>query len=233
MSRRRLHSAKRGLAPASWAAKVGQPMYEWLKSLVRRRFALAGACYRALPRSGAIAIGPGLRIDALPRLRARHGARILLGRNLSLASGGDMNFAGVAQRCSLVADGPGVQLIVGDHCGFSGVSLFAGAGITIGNHVLLGVGARIYDTDFHALDPVLRRHGREGEGVAQKPVVIEDDVWVGAMAVILKGVTLGQGCVIGAGAVVTKDVPAGMLVGGNPARVIRPVMATQRDALVR
>ena len=52
------------------------------------------------------------------------------------------------------------------------------------------------------------------------PVVIEDDVWIGLNAVILQGVTLGRGCIVGAGAVVTKDVPAGARVVGNPARLL-------------
>jgi len=64
-------------------------------------------------------------------------------------------------------------------------------------------------------------HTTTDGGVRSAPVIIEDRVWIGCQAIILAGVTIGRGSVVAAGAVVTKDVPSGMLVGGNPARVIR------------
>jgi acetyltransferase-like isoleucine patch superfamily enzyme len=75
------------------------------------------------------------------------------------------------------------------------------------------------DTDFHPLDPERRRN--DPLDGATRPVVIEDDVFIGMNSLILKGVRLGKGCVIGAGSVVTHDVPAGAVAAGNPARIIR------------
>ncbi len=76
-------------------------------------------------------------------------------------------------------------------------------------------GVHIY-TATHPWDAELRRHQEFG-----KPVTIGNDVWIGGKAVICPGVTIGDRSVIGAGSVVTKDVPAGMVVAGNPAKVIR------------
>lgn len=90
------------------------------------------------------------------------------------------------------------------------------APVTIGNHVFIGPNVSIY-TACHPTDPDERRDGREWA----KPVTIGNDVWIGGGATILPGVTVGDGAVIAAGAVVTRDVPARTIVGGNPARVIK------------
>jgi maltose O-acetyltransferase len=90
--------------------------------------------------------------------------------------------------------------------------------VRIGRSCFLAPGVHIY-TATHPLDAALRCSGPE----LGKPVRIGDRVWIGGRAVILPGVTIGDDVVIGAGSVVTRDVPAGMLVAGNPARVIRPI----------
>ncbi len=88
--------------------------------------------------------------------------------------------------------------------------------ITIGNNVLIGPGARFY-TPNHSLDVDLRREGWE----IGLPITVEDDVWFGGSVVVCPGVTIGRGAVVGAGSVVTKDVPPRVVVAGNPARVVR------------
>ena len=89
--------------------------------------------------------------------------------------------------------------------------------VTVGNHTLFGPAVQIY-TATHPLDAGLRRSRELG-----KPVEIGDDVWVGGGAIILPGVRIGSRSVIGAGSVVTQDVPEGVLAAGNPCRVIRSV----------
>jgi maltose O-acetyltransferase len=92
-----------------------------------------------------------------------------------------------------------------------------GAGIAIGRDGLFGAHVEIFDSDFHDLDPTRRRTGRGRVA----PVEIGDDVFVGMGVRILKGATIGSDSVIGAGAVVTGSIPAGVVAAGNPARVIR------------
>jgi acetyltransferase-like isoleucine patch superfamily enzyme len=90
-------------------------------------------------------------------------------------------------------------------------------GLTIGDDVMIGPNVSLI-TSGHPLDPLLRRRC-----VTAKPIVIERNAWIAAGATIIGGVTVGENAVVAAGAVVTKDVPANTLVGGNPARVIRVI----------
>ena len=90
--------------------------------------------------------------------------------------------------------------------------------VSIGNHVNLAQGITVtaLNHNFSDTNKLI-----DEQGVSTQPVVISDDVWIGANAVILPGVTIGRHCVIAAGAVVTKDVPDNTLVGGIPAKVIK------------
>lgn len=101
------------------------------------------------------------------------------------------------------------------YCNFNCVILDV-APVTIGDRVFLGPAVQIY-TATHPLDAATRASGLEGGS----PVVIGNDVWIGGGAVVLPGVTIGDRAVIGAGSVVTKDVPPGVLAAGNPCRVLR------------
>jgi acetyltransferase-like isoleucine patch superfamily enzyme len=115
---------------------------------------------------------------------------------------------------------------IGDNVGLSGCSITALERVTIGNRVLVGAGVLIVDTDAHPLHPADRLRGLPP---AISPVEIADDVFIGARAIILKGVHVGQGAVIGAGSVVTSDVPAFKIAAGNPARVVAEVK--ERDSV--
>ncbi len=88
--------------------------------------------------------------------------------------------------------------------------------VHIGNHVLMASKVQIY-TAYHPLEAEVRRSGLE----AAAPIVIEDDVWIGGGAIVCPGVTIGKGTTIGAGSVVTKNIPANVVAVGNPCRVIK------------
>ena len=93
-----------------------------------------------------------------------------------------------------------------------------GGGIEIGHHCFIGPDCGIY-TAKHPIIPQERNTGLE----QALPVKIGDNCWIGAKATILPGVTIGEGTVIGAGSVVTKDIPSGVIAAGNPCRVIREI----------
>ena len=90
--------------------------------------------------------------------------------------------------------------------------------VKIGDHAMFGPGVQIY-TAAHPLDAKSRNQGWE----ETKPVTIGNSVWIGGSAILLPGVTIGDKSVIGAGAVVTRDVPDSVVVAGNPARIIREI----------
>jgi len=121
---------------------------------------------------------------------------------------------------------------VGDFTMMNGVLVMAESRIEIGSYCMFSWNVGIADSDFHPIDPAQRqidamalapfyenRPPRPAIGVA--PVIIEDNVWVGMGAVILKGVTIGQNSIVAAGAIVTKSVPPNAVVAGNPAQVVK------------
>lgn len=113
---------------------------------------------------------------------------------------------------------------IGKNVGLSSTALVAHQSITIGDNVKIGAGVCIYDTDFHALDAKLRIDSvTDLEHKKCKEVVIQDNVFIGAHATILKGVTIGANSIVGACAVVTKEIPANEIWGGNPAIFIKKI----------
>ena len=177
-----------------------------------------------VPRNVVFCLFHGLKPDAtwrfygLPYIhRGGRGSSISIGRSFTAVSSLSHNSFGIIQRVVIRTVNHGAKIVIGDNVGISGCTISSGESITIGNWVLIGSGAVISDGDAHPIDPEERCAGYGGK---RKPIVIEDDVFIGARAIILKGVTIGRGSVVGAGAVVTKDIPAYSIVVGNPAKVV-------------
>jgi acetyltransferase-like isoleucine patch superfamily enzyme len=125
----------------------------------------------------------------------------------------------------------GGRIRVGNYCYIgAGTRIWSQSSIRIGDHVLISHLVDIHDTDSHPKSATERRldaHGILQTGVYKlptetrsAPIVIEDDVWIGAKATILKGVTIGKGAIVATGAMVTRDVDSFTIVAGNPARVV-------------
>jgi len=171
-----------------------------------------------------VRVGRRCRFSGFPSITLARDARITLGDEVVVNSRADSNQAGLPHPTILAALEPGSTIAIGSGTGISGASIVARSSVIIGNRVLIGAGACVWDTDFHPLDPE-ERHVHATRGAASAPVRIEDEVFIGARSLILKGVTLGSQAVIGAGAVVTKQVDPGAIVAGNPARVVGTVRA--------
>ena len=150
-------------------------------------------------------VGPGARVRGWPSVE-NEGGSIRIGRNFAL-------FTYLA-KVQLYA-GPGGELVIG-HDTFvnNGTILSASRSIRIGDRVNIAPHCVLMDNDFHG---TVDRDGPP----KMSPIVIEDDVWLGTRVTVLRGVTIGRGSVIAAGAVVTKDIPPGVLAGGVPAKVIK------------
>jgi acetyltransferase-like isoleucine patch superfamily enzyme len=162
--------------------------------------------------------GPGLVATSLPICRRSPTGTIRLGSHVDLRNRLVENLAGVTHPCVLVA-GPGARLLIGSHVGLSGVILYCTTEIVIEDWVNLGVGVRVYDTDFHPI-PHLERRVHKVSAICNAKVRICEDAFIGAGAIILKGVTIGARAIVGAGAVVTKDVEPDTIVAGVPARFV-------------
>jgi galactoside O-acetyltransferase len=129
----------------------------------------------------------------------------------------------------LCADRPESEIRIGSRTFIGRSTIICAQGVTIGDDVLISWGCQIVDHDSHALDWADRssdvgdwyKGSKDWSKVPCAPVVIGNRVWIGFNALVLKGVHIGDGAVVAAGSVVTRDVPANSLVGGNPARVIR------------
>ena len=160
--------------------------------------------------------------NGIPYVMVARGGKFSIGKNFAMNNGIKGNPIGCYERCTFFVD-RGAVLTIGDNVGMSQAALICHKSITIGNNVKIGGGVCIYDTDFHSLDPVIRRSSEDLKNRAEKPVVIGNDVFIGAKSIILKGVTIGENSVIGAGSVVTKSVPANQIWAGNPARFIRNI----------
>ena len=160
-----------------------------------------------------------------PLVSVAPGGRIVLGDGVIVASAVRANPLGLAQPSVLRALTPQARLSLGPGVGISGTVLCAGLSIEVGAHTIMGAGAMVIDNDFHV--PEGEWGWRADPQANARPVKIGRGVFIGARAVVLKGVTIGDRAVVGAGAVVTKDVPAGHTAVGNPARIFLP---KKRDA---
>ncbi len=167
-----------------------------------------------------IEVGPGSVIDSsfcFKHYFATGHIGLRVGRNVTI------------WRASLAVEQNGM-IEIGDYCYVANASLVCSSRITIGSHVMIAGGVTIADSDFHPLGPAARiadsvalspiGDRRVRPAIETRPVVIEDDVWIGYNAIILKGVRVGAGATISPGAVVVRDVPSGVTVAGNPARAV-------------
>lgn len=130
------------------------------------------------------------------------------------------------------------SIIIGSHTYIGGGMFISRSSIVIGDNVTIAWGGTIYDHDSHSLNYLDRRNdindelndirlgnnfikNKDWSNVNSKPIKICNDAWIGMNVIILKGVTIGEGAVIGAGSVVTKDIPAWCVAVGNPAKVVK------------
>ena len=140
--------------------------------------------------------------------------------NLYIVNTVEDSVLGVARPCKFTVY-PNASLTFKGRCGMSNTVIVATKSITIGDNVMIGGGCTIVDTDFHTMDYTKWFSPKDEELMERKEVVIGDNVFLGANCFILKGVHVGNGAVIAAGSVVTKDIPENQIWGGNPAKFIR------------
>jgi acetyltransferase-like isoleucine patch superfamily enzyme len=175
--------------------------------------------YRTLPDN--VRLGQGCfleRKESFKRFRSTRAPGLILGQGVKVYTWTEFNVE------------PTGLLEVGDDSILVGAIFMCAESIRLGRRVIVSYNVTIADSDFHPRASAARKqdaiaNAPQGDrsqrpAVVTQPVVIEDDVWVGIGAIILKGVVVGHAARIGAGAVVTSNVPAGAVIAGNPARIV-------------
>jgi acetyltransferase-like isoleucine patch superfamily enzyme len=158
-------------------------------------------------------LGSCARLGVRPRLYGR--CWVEGGKGIEI--GDRFHMIGRTVRCELATHAAG-KLLIGDGVFINyGSSISAHQLVRIGNGCAIGQYAIILDCDFHTPGLLTEGHG------VPAPIVIEENVWLGVRVTVLKGVTIGRGSVVAAGSVVTSNLPAGVIAGGVPARVIRAI----------
>jgi acetyltransferase-like isoleucine patch superfamily enzyme len=173
--------------------------------------------YTTLPSN--VRVGSGCfieRKDSFERFRSTQQVGLALGNHVQVYTWTTFNIE------------PAGSVSVGDESILVGAVFMCAESISIGKRVVISYNVTIADCDFHPRDPQLRRQDAIASApfgdrdsrppLVTRPVLIEDDVWIGIGAMVMKGVHVGRGAWIGPGAVVFKSVPAGARVEGNPAR---------------
>ena len=185
--------------PTTIRVKFGSSYYRWL-------FRKKGVKY-------------GRNLSVLGRISVIGSGKIVIGDNFCMTSGEHINPISSNLQASFFTDSPEAQIRIGNNVGMSSTRIWIHKGLTIGDNVKIGGGVLLIDTDCHPVDYVVRR--TSNEETCSAPIVIKDDVWIGAQSIILKGVTIGARSIIGAGSVVTKSIPSDCIAAGNPCKVVR------------
>ena len=162
------------------------------------------------------------RTSGVPYIMVARGGKCNIGKNFAMNNGIKGNPIGCYQKCTIFVDREAV-LTIGDNVGISQTALICTKKITIEDYVKIGGGVCIYDTDFHSLNPDIRKSTEDLKHRKQKEVLIKENAFIGAHSIILKGVTIGKNSIVGAGSVVTKSIPDNEIWAGNPAKFIKEI----------
>lgn len=159
----------------------------------------------------------------IPEIMVARGGKCTIGANFAMNNRGKGNPIGSYRPCTLVVYS-GAALTIGDNVGMSQTALIAIDHITIENNVKIGGGTSVFTSDFHSLDPNIRKTAQDSANRKSAPVLIRENAFIGAHSIILKGVTIGRNSIVGAGSVVTHSIPDNEIWAGNPAQFIRKIV---------
>lgn len=152
---------------------------------------------------------------------AHKGAKIIFSKEggIVINSSFISNLVGIYQRTILSCRCGGI-INIGANVGISGSTIYALDSITIEDNVFIGANCKIIDNDFHPLDPIKRINQIDND-IKRAPIYIGKNSFIGMNSIILKGTTLGENCIVGAGSVVSGNFPDNVVIAGNPARILK------------
>lgn len=164
-----------------------------------------------------VEVGKGFTCVGRPGINLKRGTRIKLGNQVTLCNSGIANPLAEYGKCRLATVAKGAQIILHDSVGLSSCLICSATKVEIGEGSIIGGGAMVIDTDFHQPIPGMG-WGNDASSVS-KPVRIGKRCFIGARAIILKGVTLEDDVVVAAGSVVNRSVPSHSIAFGNPLQI--------------
>lgn len=176
-----------------------------------------------------LGIDYGSNLVVYNKVYVRGQGHISIGDDLTFTSGDNVNPICRNIRGSLYTFLETSKIEIGNRVGISSACIWSQDSIRIGNDVNIGADCLIIDNDAHSHNFADRRwdlvkdlsHDELSKFIPSAPIEIDDDVWIGTRCQILKGVHIGARSIIAAGSVVTKDIPADVVAGGNPCKVIK------------
>ncbi|MCS2691617.1 acyltransferase [Bacteroides fragilis] len=164
-----------------------------------------------------------LKSFGVPYVNVSRGGSCFIGEKFVVRNGYKYSVTGDNRPTKIIV-ARGGRLVIGKNVGITSSAIVAWNSIIIGDNVRIGGGCQIFDTDFHSLNFKLRLSDTDFLATRTQPVCISDNVFIGAHSLILKGVTIGENSIIGAGSVVTHDIPSNQIWAGNPAKYIREII---------
>jgi len=198
----------------------------FLVRIKRRIWAILLKLYaNILMRVHGIQLGKNVLITYPPYIFKYRSSMISIGNRVRIHGSLFQNPVCGSAKMVLATYSPQATILIDDYAAISCSTICAYNSVRIGKYVQIGAGCQITDTDFHPLDWELRRQKDQIKLAKSLPVEIEDDVWLGAEVMVLKGVTIGRGSVVAARSVVTKSIPPYSLAAGTPAKVISSLKA--------
>lgn len=190
--------------------------------------------YKLLLKCMKVNYGKGLLLKGCPLIFNKKGASMDIGNNVTIKSSFLSNLVGLYSRTIICTRTPEAKIVIGDHVGISGATIYARSSITIGENTCIGGNVKILDNDFHPIEWEERNRlmltsvgPEENDLIPTRPIAIGKNCFIGCNSIILKGTVLGDGCVVGAGSVVVGKFPPNTVIAGNPARVIRSLDASE------
>lgn len=186
--------------------------------------------FKAVMKDTKVKYGKNLLLKGVPVIFNKGGAELTIGDNVTIKSSFLSNLVGLYSRTIIVTRRPGAYIHIGNNVGISGATIYARKGITIGDNTAIGGNVKILDNDFHPIDWETRNkylldpNGGDADVVPAREIIIGKNCFIGCNSIILKGTFLGDGCVVGAGAVVAGKFETGSVIAGNPAKVIKKLV---------
>lgn len=180
------------------------------------------AIYKIILRFMHVSYGRNLKLKGIPVIFCNKNTILSIGNNCTIKSSFLSNLVGLYSRTIILTRIPGASIVIGDHVGISGATIYARSRIEIGDYTNIGGNVKILDNDFHPIEPDARM-ADDKDKIGTAPIRIGKNCFIGCNVLILKGSRIGDNCVVGAGAVVSGSFEDNCVIAGNPARVIRKI----------